>query len=149
MTAGVPAPPILAIMVTPAPVPNERYLNWFINIPAGVTFGYNTEVSLDYSLQLVQGLQNFHTANENVEEMAQEQHSPRGPDRTPPAALVEDSAAVEAAPTEAPPPTAAAQPDSSPVETDGGSGPNLALVIVALVIGLAAGLVGGIAIRRR
>ena len=132
MTAGVPAPPILAIMVSPSPVPNERYLNWFINIPAGVTFGYNTEVSLDYSLQLSQGLQNFLIANNMTDEMLLEQYSPRGPDRTPPAALA-----------------ATSMPNGESVEDGTSQGKSSLMIFIALIIGLVVGVGGTILLRRK
>ena len=37
----------------------EQQLNWFINLPAGVTFSYDSYVSLDYQLQLGMGIRSF------------------------------------------------------------------------------------------
>lgn len=94
MTAGYPQPPILSLAYpepkapNPTPWPNQHQLAWFTNVPAGSAWSYDTVVSLDYSLQLPMGYQNFITAKKDVAAMEQEKFSPRGEQRVPPADLV-------------------------------------------------------------
>lgn len=58
MTAGWPAAP----MVAPENIPMDSVLNWFKNVPSGEAFMAN-QTSLDFSLELVRGMQNHAVAN--------------------------------------------------------------------------------------
>lgn len=99
-TAGYPQPPILSLaypdpkLPNPTPWPNQHQLAWFNNVPAGVSWAYDTIVSLDYSLQLPMGLQNFFRAKKDIDAMEDEKYSPRGPDRDAPADEVGKSSSL-------------------------------------------------------
>lgn len=91
LTAGYPQPPILSLAYpdptgpNPTPWPNQHQLAWFVNLPAGSAWSYDTKVSQDYSLQLPMGYQNFLRAKKDADAMKEEKFSPRGPDRDAPA----------------------------------------------------------------
>ncbi len=78
MVAGKPTRPILPEIQfsQPRPLPDAMRLNWFQNVPAGVVFAYDQTESLDYSLQLDMGIDRFHIANGNEDELRDETSSP-------------------------------------------------------------------------
>ena len=87
------------------------------------------------------GLQNFHTANDNKEQMAVEVYSPRGPERDAPADLLvanSDTSTGDPGATPTPVPPA---PDPS-------SSTNPIWFVLALVGGVLVGAVGVLAVRR-
>jgi hypothetical protein len=60
VTAAAPKPPAMT---------TERKLAWFLNLPAGVPFSWDTQFSLDYQLQMAIGIQRFYEAQCNNQVM--------------------------------------------------------------------------------
>jgi hypothetical protein len=57
------APPLVAAAApTPPAMTTERMLAWFANLPSGVPFSWDTQLSLDYQLQMAIGIQRFYQA---------------------------------------------------------------------------------------
>jgi len=86
-TAGFPVEPIIPEIAKAKefpswagdnkPIPDEVKLNWFLDVPAGVSWSARQRFSLDYSLQLSMGLARFYEANCKPQAL-EEVYSPRG-----------------------------------------------------------------------
>ena len=103
-TAGQPAFPLVPVppptnfvsgnsestsTITAPPLSSRQRLPWFVNTPAGVSFGSQGRTSTDYSLQLSMGLQRFYLATCHPK-VLDELYSVRDPFAKSPAAIAQD-----------------------------------------------------------